>query len=162
MKKLPQKREFIANASALKRFVAFILDVVLINFVVGLPLQRSMPDASPTSFAEIMALAQNVEYLAAMQRISMITGLLTLAYFVILEYKVGQTLGKRLLNIHVTSETNHLTLWQCFVRSLYFIPFPLFGLLYIVDPIYLLFSKKKQRWTEKLSKTIVVEKYTLG
>jgi uncharacterized RDD family membrane protein YckC len=79
----------------------------------------------------------------------------------ILEKELNQTPGKMLFNLYVTSQTKDLKYWQLFVRSMFLIPVFPFVLLWVIDPIVMLFTKENQRLSEILSRTKVVEKYKL-
>ncbi len=49
--------------------------------------------------------------------------------------------------------------WQLFVRSMFLMPWFPFTLLWLIDPIVMLFTKENQRLSEILSRTKVVEEY---
>ena len=74
---------------------------------------------------------------------------------------MSQTIGKMLMKVYVASDNNTLKAWQLLARNLVFIPIFPFVLLWILDPLFMFFTKTNQRLTEILSKTRVVEKYTL-
>ena len=78
-----------------------------------------------------------------------------------LEKKMGQTIGKVLMRIYVVSDNNNLKTWQLLTRNLIFIPIFPFVLLWIIDPLFMFFTKTNQRLTEILSKTKVVEEFDL-
>jgi uncharacterized RDD family membrane protein YckC len=79
-------------------------------------------------------------------------GLLIPGYFVIAEYLTDQTLGKRALGIRVVRESGaRISLGQSFVRQL-----PLIGEFFLLDVLFALFTEKKQRAFELISKTRVV------
>jgi len=88
--------------------------------------------------------------------------ILALFYFAILEYKLGQSIGKIFMNIKVISITKKLLFWQCIGRSLFLLPVFPFFLLWAIDPLFLFFNKKGQRLSEFLTKTKVVEDYIIG
>ena len=71
-----------------------------------------------------------------------------------------QTIGKMLMKIYVVSDTKTLNPWQLLVRNLVFIPIFPFVLLWLIDPLFMFFTKTNQRLSEILSKTRVVEKYS--
>ena len=100
-----------------------------------------------------------------------------------LEKKMGQTIGKMLMKIYVvdarekvagenartlafmasshsTSDNNNLKTWQLLARNLVFIPMFPFVLLWVLDPLFMFFTKTNQRLTEILGRTKVVEKYS--
>ena len=74
---------------------------------------------------------------------------------------MSQTIGKKIMNIYVVGDSEKPGKWQLLIRNLFFIPIFPFDLLFIVDPIFMLFTKSNQRLTEILGKTRVVEKYSL-
>jgi uncharacterized RDD family membrane protein YckC len=82
-------------------------------------------------------------------------------YFVILENKLRQSIGKMIFNLYVEGQDKDIKYWQLFARSMFLIPIFPFVLLWIIDPIVMLFTKENQRLSEILSKTKVVERYSL-
>jgi uncharacterized RDD family membrane protein YckC len=73
-------------------------------------------------------------------------------YTVLAEYWYGRTLGKRLLRIHVVRESGRrISLGQSVVRQL-----PFFAQFFWVDAIFALFTERRQRAFELLSKTRAV------
>jgi uncharacterized RDD family membrane protein YckC len=77
---------------------------------------------------------------------------LFLAYTVVAEWQWGQTLGKRLLGLRAVRESGaRMSLGQALVRSL-----PAFLQVFFIDAMFALFTDKKQRAFELLSKTRVV------
>ena len=73
-------------------------------------------------------------------------------YWIILEYKVRQSIGKYIMNIYVTSTTKNLGFSQVIIRNITKISLPLL----ILDVLYMI-NNKGQRYTEKLSNTKVIE-----
>ena len=70
---------------------------------------------------------------------------------------------KRLVSIdqiYVVSDDGMKT-WQVLARNIVFIPIFPFILLWVLDPLFMFFTKTNQRLSEILSKTKVVEKYDL-
>jgi uncharacterized RDD family membrane protein YckC len=73
-------------------------------------------------------------------------------YTALAEYKVGQTLGKHFMNLRVVRESGaRISLGQAIVRQL-----PMFFQFYWVDIMFAVFTDRKQRAFELLSKTRVV------
>jgi len=73
-------------------------------------------------------------------------------YTVIAESQTGQTVGKRACGIHVVRESGRrASLGQAFVRQL-----PILLNIYFIDAMFALFTEKRQRAFEVLSKTRVV------
>jgi uncharacterized RDD family membrane protein YckC len=73
-------------------------------------------------------------------------------YTVIAESQTGQTIGKRARGLHVVRESGRrASLGQAFVRQL-----PILLNIYWIDAMFALFTEKRQRAFEVLSKTRVV------
>jgi len=161
---LPKRKSFTGNASILKRIIAFIVDFLILDFFVLGPFRKIFANIIPSSdFKEAYDFLLNNTMETAALRISLVfMTILIILYFSILEYKTGQSVGKMILNIYVNGEKKELRYWQCVVRSMFFIPFFPFVLLWIIDPVYLFFNKNHQRLTEVISKTRVVERYEYG
>ena len=71
-------------------------------------------------------------------------------YTVVAEHRSGQTIGKRLMGIHVVRESGaRISLGQSLIRQL-----PILGsVLIIIDVAFALFTEKKQRAFELITKT---------
>jgi uncharacterized RDD family membrane protein YckC len=81
-----------------------------------------------------------------------LTTMLFAAYTVIAEWRFGQTLGKRAFNLRVVRESGaQISLGQSVVRQL-----PAFFQFYWIDVLFALFTDRRQRAFELLSKTRVV------
>jgi uncharacterized RDD family membrane protein YckC len=74
-------------------------------------------------------------------------------YTALLEHRSGQTLGKRMMGIHVVRESGaRISLGQSFIRQL-----PVVGsALIIIDVLFAVFTEKKQRAFELITKTRAV------
>ena len=157
-------KSFLTQASVLKRIIAFIIDMAIINFVILFPFRGILNKIIPTdgSFSQTMEfLSSNTEYNAFLTVFMLLVASIMILYFMLLEKKLNQTPGKMLLNLYVASQTKELRYWQLFVRSMFLIPLFPFILLWLVDPIVMLFTKENQRLCEILSRTKVVEKYNI-
>jgi len=74
------------------------------------------------------------------------------AYTVIAEYRSSRTLGKRLLGIRVVRESGaRISLGQSALRQL-----PFFGQFFFIDALFALFTERRQRAFELLTKTRAV------
>ena len=158
------KKTFLANASVLKRFAAFIIDILIINLIILFPFRRIFKDLVPetASFSEAFSyLSANNGLNTSVTIIMSVVALLSLLYFMLLEKKLGQSPGKMLFNLFVKSQTKDLKYWQLFVRSMFLIPVFPFILLWLIDPIVMFFTKENQRLSEILSKTKTVEQYKI-
>ena len=134
------------SAKKWKRFTAYLIDMAAINFLVISPFEKFLP---PT--LDIFKLSKadpNLFYIT-----TAITAI-SLLYFVILEYKIQQTLGKLIFSIQVKSLTKQpLSLGQVFIRNLTK-PFPI---VLLIDVLYMFFKRTDQRLLEKFSYTYVTE-----
>jgi len=143
-----------------KRAFAYIIDSFIINLIIIMPFQKPLEDLSKglaeKSFFEAYKALLQTDLQAILPKIFFIftiTSLLSVLYWAILEYKIGQSVGKILFNIYVKSQTEKLTFWQCFLRNITKIStLPL-----ILDAGYMILTKGYQRYFEKISKTVVVE-----
>jgi uncharacterized RDD family membrane protein YckC len=164
---LPERHVFMGPASPFKRLLAFFVDLAVIDFfVLGFYteiISRLLGNSTDIMSTYYMLTAQTGRADAIILIFTLIITL-TLAYFVLMQYATGQTLGAMLLNLHVVSPVNdkEYTLpgfWQCMMRNIFIIPAMPFVLLWIADPIYFFYAKKGQRLTEWLSRTKVIEQY---
>ncbi|MBU4502079.1 MAG: RDD family protein [Nanoarchaeota archaeon] len=154
-------------ASLWKRAFAYIIDVFVINLVIVLPFQKVL-DAlsngiSDKSIFESFAYfsANTAQFQAIFPKLIFIfsvIAILSILYWAILEYKIGQSVGKILFHIYVKPQNKDPTFWQFFLRNVTKVStFPL-----ILDAMYMIFTRGRQRYFEKISKTFVVEaKYSL-
>ena len=158
--KLPKQSRFIGPASIIKRFAAFIIDVLILNLVVLAPLQSLFAGIVPSGFRESYHyLTSNAHASNLVFGISIFVGLMFFIYFTVLEKVYGQSIGKMLMHISVVSETKQLTWWQVIVRNLFVLPFFPFILLWVIDPLMMAFSAENRRLSDILSKTKVVQSF---
>ena len=163
MNGLKKGKTILAQASILKRAVAFIIDLLIINVVILFPFRRIFDRIIPKtgSFSKTMDFLSSNELNISLTVILLLIAFITILYFMIMEKKLNQTPGKMLFNLYVNSQTKDLKYWQLFIRSIFLIPLFPFVLLWLIDPLVMFFTKKNQRLSEILSKTKVVEKYNL-
>lgn len=82
-----------------------------------------------------------------------LTGLGSCLYPMIAEHRTGQTIGKRLFGLQAVTESGaRISLGQAFLRQL-----PLFLQIFVVDALFALFTKNRQRAFELITKTRVVD-----
>ena len=128
------------NRLVLKRVVAYIVDIILISLILA-PLLRV---TLTTDIFDVRSALVGLAYL-----------IVTLLYFVLMEYYLNQTIGKMLLGISVKNNLKgDLLLGQVILRNLTKIA----TLLIILDTLYLYIKRSDQRYFEVISKTRVVEK----
>ncbi len=130
-----------------KRVLAYLVDFLAINLVIVFPFRSQLEKYSNNAilFTKIQDPTLAV--------ITLLVILLSFGYFILLEYKIGQTLGKALLKLTVTSKKEALTFKQVLVRNLTK-PFPL---ALVIDSAYMFLTRTNQRLFEKFSSTEVVE-----
>lgn len=155
-----QLQHLAERPSAGRRTIAFLFDIALLSFTIVAPLSTFLEKILPqtTDFmASYNALANNAAASTGITVLLYFIFILILLYFTLCEYFVGQTAGKRWMNLKVTDLAgNRPTFFQALTRNLVFLPMFPFMLFWVIDPLYLLFSG--QRLSEQLSrtKTIIV------
>ena len=156
-------KEIAAQASILKRAFAFAIDILLVEFIVLFPFSRIFDKIVPqeASISEAFKLLRGSYYDSSLIIIVILTAIPTIAYFAMLEKDFGQTIGKKLLHLYVVSDGKDMKHWQAIARSLFLLPVFPFVLLMFIDPLVMLFTKEHQRLSEILSRTKVVEKYSI-
>jgi len=159
--KIPKQKTFTGPALIWKRMLAFFIDLLVINFIILFPFKRLFQRIVPSSlsFEETFSLVNDPGLSSMIVATSVFVGILMVSYFMILEGKLGQSIGKILVNIYVVSEIKEMRFWQLLVRSLFLMPVFPFILLWIMDPVFMFFTKDNKRLSEVLSKTKVVGKY---
>ena len=160
---LPKERTFIGPALLWKRIAAFFIDLTIINLIVLFPFRRLFQSIMPKdySFSEAYnLLSTSLNYTKYISSVSFVMSILVILYFLMMERRMGQTIGKMLMKIYVVSDNNSLKTGQLVTRNLVFVPIFPFVLLWILDPLFMFFTKTNQRLTEILSRTSVVEKYS--
>lgn len=133
----------LVPASFLRRAAAKLVDVLSAVCVI-VPL---------TILTGSLAFAGGFGFLAMFAIVILILGEFCFAVYVIVaESKLGKTLGKHLLGLRVVQESGtRITIGQSIVRQL-----PLFLQVFWIDVFFALFTERKQRAFELLSKTRVV------
>jgi uncharacterized RDD family membrane protein YckC len=155
--RLPKQRKVAVQAGLFKRLIAFLLDIIVLDFIVFSPFKAMVMSLVPEKgiMATAQFLSNNPAITSRLIIISVILGMLSLAYFAALEFLVGQTVGKAVLGLFVASDKKRPSLWQAIVRNLFAIPLFPFFLFWIIDPLFLLFSGR--RLLERLSRTKTLE-----
>ncbi len=154
--------ENLTSAPTFKRLLAFLVDLFLVNILIS-PFRNVIVSAIP-QFSDPSKTFElfNVFSGLSKHQLSLISytmffaALIAFLYFSVLEYRYGATIGKLLLRLKVEplAEKRY---WRYAVRSLFLFPlFPL-SLLWVVDPVYMLTNPKRQRFSEYVSRTIVVD-----
>jgi uncharacterized RDD family membrane protein YckC len=158
---LPKPRLFLAPASPLKRALAFMIDILIIDFVLMFPFQmlfeKKIPGLEGQSFSSLMQIVNQPEYYSLFIASAIAMGMLAILYFASLEYALHQTIGKMIMNMSVVSDIKERRFWQYLVRNMLLIPvFPII-VMWAADIVYIFFNSKRQRLLEVLSKTRTTE-----
>ncbi|AJF62976.1 MAG: hypothetical protein QT11_C0001G0847 [archaeon GW2011_AR20] len=147
------------EVSIWKRAFAFIIDLIIIQFIVNLTFYNYIEK----NIGNNMGIIEMYQYLSInyemfsgfLLTINIITAVILLIYLTLLEWRLNQSLGKMILNIKVIPKK--ITLWQALIRNL---PKALFLINYVswiflIDLVYLAFTK--QRFFDKLAGTSLVK-----
>lgn len=126
-----------------KRLLAFIADIIILEATVGRPFRQFMPTE----------LSFNMQLSSATLAASIILPVLFLTYFIACQYVLGQTIGMMLFGMRVARTDEGL--WRFVVRNLFILPFFPFMILWLLDPLFLAFTKR--RLSELWSGTITAE-----
>lgn len=145
--KVKKARTVEIKAGFFRRLLALIADLLIITVVLFFPFNSILESYAVPSLAESMDTALDPLLFLAF----LFMTLIALGYFMIFEKVQRQTLGMRLFHIEVSG---NLSFWRLLVRNLFVIPFGPFYLLWVIEPLYLVFAK--ERLTEKLTRTSTV------
>lgn len=137
-----------------KRVIAYFIDTLIL----GLFVETSFLTLSKKAFGDLsektfLSLAIP-EVTSLIIIVSLVIALLSLLYWSILEYKLGQSIGKMLFKIYVVSDRKELTFLQTLVRNIA----KTSSILLILDSLALLGFPYHKRFTEKWSQTHVIQK----
>lgn len=162
--KLPKEKMFTGPASIFRRFFAFLIDIIILDFVIIFPFRGILRDIMPNgSYKEsYQFLTANSGYNTIILVVMVITGILSILYFALLEYKFNQSIGKMILGVFVKTDLKQKKFWQYLVRSIFLVPVFPFVILWVLDPLFMIFTKTHQRLSEILSKTRTVQSYSMG
>lgn len=180
MVKRDVSRKYLIPASVFKRVGAFAIDLVILNIFVLGPFSSFFSNITGTSFTvSYTKLLANEALRSTMVSAVGFMSVLAFLYFFVLQLKFAQTVGMMILNIYAikipasqqqvldkkktkidmikAANRFKLTFLDGVLRNMFVFPFFPFILFWLIDPIYFIFSKSQQRFTEYLSRTTVVE-----
>ncbi len=158
---IPSRKEVIITARLWKRILAFLADLVIIDFLVS-PLSSLVSGAMPSQDFSAMQdyFTANPEMSNVMLVLALSIGFVALVYFSVMEYKLGQTIGKMIFGLYVQPLDKNPRFFQYLIRSLLVIPVVPFIFFLIIDPVYLIYNKE-QRLLERWSGTKTIEKIAI-
>lgn len=158
-------KTFLLPASLWKRAGAFIIDIALLDLVVFSPFKANLASliaGADTYQKAFQMLTASQESLSALMMASFFITLLTISYFTILEWKLGQTVGKILFNlflVQVPSKPDEKLskpgFFQVLISNLSLVPFFPFVFLWPVEIISILFTNN--RFMERAARIQLVE-----
>lgn len=124
-----------STAPVWKRILAFIIDILIFDFIIASPWTSSLPQPHLGMQPDNMMIATVIVLIT-----------LFFAYLVIAQYLIGQTIGMMFLRLQMTPNDS---LWRIMVRNMFIIPVFPFILLWIIDPAFLLFTGERlsERWS---------------
>ncbi len=136
-------------ASKLKRFFAYLIDILTVNLIISIPFGDYL-NKYGNNIGSLLLVEDK-----GLFAISIFTFIAVLLYFSYLEYKTSQTLGKMIMNIYtINTAEKELSFNQCLLRNITK-PFPI---ILLVDVVYMIFKGANQRLFEVFSNTSVVQK----
>lgn len=146
-------------ASILKRVLAFLLDLLIINWVIASSFRNIILEGYFLSGSKVLLpqIVISLYFICFMMFL----------YFVIFEKVFSQTPGKMIFGLYVMStkivdkSLEKPTLLEIVLRNLHTLVLFPFTLLLLIDPINIFLNLNRQRLLEKLSNTIVIERYEL-
>jgi uncharacterized RDD family membrane protein YckC len=135
----------LVSASFGARAIAKVLDIALVIVFMG-----AVAGTLAGLFSQFLPLEAVLPFTGL---IALVGGAFVFGiYTIVAEYLAGETLGKRAMRLRVVRESGaRISLGQAIVRQL-----PMFVQVYIIDALFALFTEKRQRAFELLSKTRVV------
>lgn len=143
------------NVSLIKRFFAFVVDSMILSFVVSMPFEKFIN--LPTNFGDaVLYLESNPHLYLKLILVGLLIASLTILYFSLMEFFTKQTFGKMLFGIYVLDIKGKKDVK---FRRYLFSNLSLFSdVLFLFDSIYILFNKDRQRFLEKLTRLRQVQK----
>ncbi|MBS3092450.1 RDD family protein, partial [Candidatus Pacearchaeota archaeon] len=132
------KKEEIKKASIIKRVLAYIIDSLIITLVVSYPFNNYLKSMNITlKFTDLFT----TRLTSDLYIIFFTIAILSLIYFVALEYYLKQTIGKIIMKIKIISLKKEFKISQVILRNIS----KVVDILLFIDVIYMLLSPEKER-----------------
>lgn len=144
------KKGELKYAPLWKRTTAFVIDSLIIGFIILFPIRAAIKRNGYMQLSESILASQ---LSAKIIIVGIIAALITIFYFSLLEYKLHQTVGKMIMRIQIISQTKNFTFAQCFMRNITKFSTALLSL----DVLYMIIRRSHQRFLENITKTEVIE-----
>ena len=130
------------HAPLWKRILAYVVDAMIIAVLLS-----PLPSIRITNFILDMAIVRSL------LTVFLVGSILAVLYFALLEFYVGQTIGKLVFSLAIASEGKALNFSQVLLRNV-----PKFSsLLLIIDSLPIILGRSHQRFFERISHTEVVQ-----
>jgi len=143
------------QAKLWKRVAAYGIDMLIINIIVLYPFKEILKKYETNT-----AILSGINYDSTLIILTFTVAVLALAYWVLFEHLIQQSIGKMLFNLYVVSATKAKTklakkpsLAQIVTRNV----IKPFSLVLLIDVLYMIIKKKNQRLFEVFSNTKVIE-----
>jgi len=130
-------------ASLWKRLFAYLIDILLLNFVIILPFKSIL---KPLQNEKVIEIGKFIDLNILLALLSIT--LLSYIYFVYLDYKLQKTIGMIVFGL-ISKTKGEFTLQKILLRN---ITKP-FSILLIFDALYMIYKGGYQRYTEVISDT---------
>ncbi len=161
---LPKKRKFLNIAPWWKRFAAFFIDFLIIQFVIFSPFTGILEEKiSPSGniMEDYRYFSENPEIVSELTGLVFAVFILIYAYFVAFEKLMGQTPGRMLFGLYLVpaKKKDKITFWNILVRNLAIFPFFPFSILWVVDPLYMIVTGN--RLSDNITGTRIVEEISI-
>jgi len=155
---MPKKFMIKKEVSIWKRGFAFLIDLLIIEFIVNLNFSKFLEQELSNNKTLVELFNYGLENYSSLEprllMISIITAISALIYFTLMEFYLKQTIGKIMLKIKISYQ-NKLEFWQALVRNIpkvaFFVNYTVW--IFLIDLIYHSFTKK--RLFDKLARTDV-------
>ena len=147
-------REELRVARRWKRLLSVAIDLFIINFVLLAPFSSLIALIIPSTSFAVLSLGERT--LTRLSMVLLVMACFVVLYFALFEYFLGQSPGKAALRLIVRSRTGQaIRLWQALCRHLVWLPLFPFVLLWLLDPLWFIFSSR--RLSESLTRTNTFE-----
>ncbi len=137
-----------------RRAFAYVIDLIIISFVIFVPLKGFFEDVPEGEFEAVLSyFSQYQTFSLNFFIVSFIAALLTVLYWALLEFYLSQSVGKMAMKIKVVDVNGRkMNFRQCFLRNVTKVStFVLF-----LDLIYGIITRSYRRYFEVITHTKVV------
>ncbi len=139
---------------AWKRLVAFIIDILIVDFLLLYP----FTDISEKAFSAVRA--DFLIFQGSLVALILSVSAIYILYFTFFEWILGQTIGKMFIRSTSANLNNkQMNFWQALGRNLFLIPVVPFVFLWVLDPIFIIWKGRSLSEIFTKTKTIEGEKW---